>query len=86
MAIPRNVMNIEAPILKLTNFDVFHADMLFEILFGYGETESFNQIFEEVGFEGHNFVLLIGDIFIMLGVIVFMYLPLHFLFRYAARK
>ena len=42
MSIPRNVMNIEAPILKLTNFDIFHADFLFELLFGFGETEPYN--------------------------------------------
>ena len=48
--IPANMYKILGPILMLSNFDVYPTDFLYAFLFGFTETESFDQIFEEAGF------------------------------------
>ena len=42
LAIPLNVHYILGPILKLSNFDVFQTDFIYEKVFGFEETESFD--------------------------------------------
>ena len=65
----------------MANFDVFQADTIFFELFGYGETESFDQIFEDSGYEGCNFVLLTGDLWIISACTLGLFLPLHLVAR-----
>lgn len=65
LSIPVNMFDIFGPLLQLSNFDVFKTDIIYEIIFGFGETEPFDQIFEEAGFEGSNFIVGIGPLFII---------------------
>ena len=48
--IPVNMQDILGPVLLLSNFDVFQTDLLFAVLFGFGESESYDQIFDDSGF------------------------------------
>lgn len=86
LEIPPNVIKIQGPILKLANFDVFQADTIFFELFGYGETESFDQIFEDSGYEGCNFILLTGDLWIISACTLGLFLPLHLVARFLRNK
>ena len=74
------MQDILVPILRLSNFDVFKTDYLYFLLFGFGHTESFDQIFEDAGFEGFNFIVGIGPIFIGL-VLYFTWILLQSLIR-----
>ena len=67
---------ILGPILKLANFEVYPTDSLYNFLFGFTETESFDQIFAEAGIRGSNFIEGTGTLFI--SVVVFLiWLPVQ---------
>jgi len=74
------MQDILVPILRLSNFDVFKTDYLYFLLFGFGHTESFDQVFEEAGYEGSNFIVGIGPIFIGLVLYIF-WIPLQLLLK-----
>ena len=50
-------------ILKLCAFDFFHTELFFEKFFGLENGESFSEIFDDAGIQGHNFIMGIGPIF-----------------------
>lgn len=54
--------------LKISNFDVLPTENIYDYLLTFTETESFNQIFEDAGFEGANFIHLVGGLLIFLVV------------------
>ena len=85
LEIPQNMHDIMGPILKLSNFDVFQTDYLYLVIFGFGETPYFDQVFSDSGFEGSNFVVGIGPIFIMV-VFFLSWVPMQMLMKYIVEK
>ena len=83
--IPVNMHDILGPVLKLSNFDVFQTDWLFEKMFGFGESENFDQIFHDSGFEGSNFIVGIGPIFVIV-VLFLAWLPLQMVMKCMIKK
>ena len=63
IAHPSNSQVIQVTILKLCAFDFFHTEVFFEEVFGLEGGESFSEIFDDAGLEGHNFIVGIGPIF-----------------------
>ena len=66
---PSNVKSILVKMLKLSNFDLYKTETIYTQVFGFLNTEAFNQLFESAGFDTTNFIIGIGPIFI--SVIVF---------------
>ena len=64
--LPENMLVILAEVNKACNFDFYNTETMYETLFGFEETESFSQKFEEAGFEGSNFINQIGPVFIFI--------------------
>ena len=58
---------------------------MYAFVFGFGETESFDQIFHDSGFEGSNFIVGIGPLFIVV-VLFLLWMPLHVLLRHLVAK
>ena len=79
--IPVNLHDILGPILKLSNFDVFQTDLMFAFLFGFQDSESFDGVFDDSGFEGSNFIVGIGPLFVMVVVFV-VWVPLQLLLKW----
>ena len=46
---PENAKVIQLQILKATSFDFFQTEDLFKSWFGFDDTESFNENFDEAG-------------------------------------
>ena len=63
IAHPINSQIIKVTILKLCAFDFFHTEVFFKKIFGLKNGESFSEIFDDAGLEGHNFIMGIGPIF-----------------------
>ena len=61
---PVNVQSVLINILKISNFDLYPTDQIYEKVFDFTETQPFNSLFEETGFESSNFILLTGTLFI----------------------
>ena len=59
-----NIKVIQVTILKLCAFDFFKTEWLYENVFGLEEGESYSDVFDEAGLEGHNFIMGIGPIFL----------------------
>ena len=57
-------------VMLLINGDLFGTDALYEWLFGFGESEHFDNLFLDAGFEGSNFIVGIGPIFLMVVIFV----------------
>lgn len=85
LQIPINMKDVLGPILELTNFDIFHTDDLFLLIFGFGETESFDSVFEDNKFEGSNFIVGIGPLFIII-VFYAVWIPVQVLLKWIIRK
>ena len=49
--------------MKLCAFDFFQTEQVFEKYFGLKPGESFSDIFEDAGLDGHNFIVSIGPVF-----------------------
>ena len=77
---PMNSLIIQVKILDLCNFDFFNTVDLYNSIFKFEEGGSFSQIFEQAGFDGHNFILGIGPMF--LAYVAF---PIFVLFHQLAR-
>ena len=77
--------DVLGPILELTNFDIFQTDWLFLQIFGFGDTESFDSVFEDNKFEGSNFIMGIGPLFIIL-VFYFFWIPAQYLLIYIVEQ
>ena len=60
---PANSQIIQVTILKLCAFDLFNTEVIYTRFFGLKNGESFSEIFEDAGLEGHNFIMGIGPIF-----------------------
>ena len=84
--IPINVSEVLLPIQQLANFDVYQTDTAYEEIFGFGETEPFDQVFEEAEFEGSNFIVGIGPLFIVVVINLLILIPGYYLFRYIRGK
>ena len=76
---PVNAKVISFEILKACSFDFYQTDTIFAELFGFTETESFSDAFEEAGYEGSNFVMGMG--ISLLFVVSF---PFYILFHKAS--
>ena len=61
---PTNSGVIQTEILKATAFDFYHTENLYVKIFGFKETESFSDAFEDAGLSGSNFMIGIGPLFI----------------------
>ena len=81
LLLPENMLVIQIEINKACNFDFYNTENLYMETFSFGETESFSDQFEIAGFEGSNFIIIIGPIF---GFIVL--LPMWFLFKELVRR
>ena len=68
LKIPSNVKSILVTTLKLVNLDVLQTEPSYRYIFGFTDTEPFNQLFDSAGFDSSNFVIGIGPIFAV-GVI-----------------
>jgi hypothetical protein len=62
--LPANVMSVMIEILKLANFDLLRTGWLIDKIFKFSDTPSFSATFEEASYEGSNFILGIGSMFI----------------------
>ena len=78
--IPPNASVIMVEILKACNFELFDSEPYFEY-FNFGDSESYNLIFEESGFSGSIFMPGLGCVFIF--VVLFpAYILFHALMKY----
>ena len=73
---PINMQSVYIATLKISNFDIYHTEDLYKEWFGFKDTESWNQLFEDADISGSNFIILIGPTFI--AVVCF---PLYYLYR-----
>ena len=64
--LPENMLVILSEVNKACNFDFYNTENLYIKMFGFEDTESFSPKFEEAGFEGSNFIISIGPIFIFI--------------------
>ena len=55
--LPANVKAIDFGVLQACTFDFYQTDTLFAEMFGFVETESFSDAFEEAGYGGSNFMI-----------------------------
>ena len=69
---PINVLVVLIQMLQLSNFNLFPTDLMYNTIFDFTETEPFNQVFEEAGFENSNFILLAGP-FLLLVILYFLW-------------
>ena len=60
---PNNAKIIQTTILQLCAFDFFQTEKIYEEVLGLEKGESFSDIFDQAGLEGHNFIIGIGPIF-----------------------
>ena len=60
---PPNTRSILVKMLKLSNFDLYQTEKIYTQMFGFNETEPFNQLFNSSGFDTSNFIIGIGPIF-----------------------
>lgn len=80
LLLPTNIKAILVAINKTCNFDLFKTDDIYAELFGFEDTESFSEKFEENGLDGSNFIIGIGPI--LLFVIYFpVWVIIHFILR-----
>ena len=77
--------DIMGPVLKLSNFDVFQTDYLYAVISGFGETPYFDQVFNDSGFEGSNFIVGIGPLFIMFITFI-VWVPMQMLLKIIVKK
>ena len=63
---PANSQIIQVTILKLCAFDLFNTEEFFTSVLGLKNGESFSEVYEDAGLEGHNFIIGIGPIFFSL--------------------
>ena len=63
---PANAFSIMTMILNLAAFDFFQTDKILNGIFYFKETPSFSQIFDDAGFNGSNFIIGIGPMFLMM--------------------
>ena len=75
LLMPENDYAIKVIIMKLTAFDFFNSEELYNRWFEFGPTPSFSDQFDEAGYGGSNFILGIGPIFLFfIGFLCFMVL------------
>lgn len=81
--LPINVFTVSNKISKLASFDVFRTDIWFFMAFRFSLTKSLSPSFEEAQYEGSNFVVGIGPMFLFM-VFYTVFLGLRFvLLRYS---
>ena len=78
---PENAKVIQLQILKACSFDFFYTEDLYKSMFGFKDSESFNDNFEEAGIEGSNFIIGVGPVFFFI-VIFPIYMCVHKSCRY----
>lgn len=74
--LPINVKAIDFGVLTACTFDFYQTDTIFAQLFGFTETASFSDAFEEAGYEGSNFIMGLGISFAFVIAFPF-YVLLH---------
>jgi hypothetical protein len=62
---PENIKVAFKTLLMLVAFDVFQAQLLFDEMFDFEETPSFNQNFDDSGYGGSNFIEGLGSLYII---------------------
>ena len=78
--LPDNLQVILIEITKTCNFEFYNPEEDYVEWFGFVETESFSEAFEEADMEGNNFIIALGTMFIFV-----MGYPLYILMRSIAR-
>ena len=73
---PPNAQIILISLLKSCSFDLFQTESIYTETFGFKDSESFSELFDEAGLEGSIFVIGIGPIFLF--IILFpIYMAVH---------
>lgn len=62
--LPGNVYVFNSYLSQLNQKDMYPTDIIFEEIFNFTETESPNEHFETLGYEGHNFIDMTGSVLI----------------------
>ena len=78
---PTNANIIMVSILQLTAYDFYQTEELYGEVLGLKQGSSLNPIFENCGFDGSNFIIGIGPLFITY-IIFPLYVLIHRIFRY----
>jgi len=68
--LPSNVFIVNVAILQLASFDLVRFDKVYNFLFNFSETPSFNGVFEESKFIGSNFIIGAGPLFLTIWVYI----------------
>ena len=70
MRLPTNVYTMNVEIMKIASFDIIRTDKINNFLFTFTETPSFSEVFEDSSFEGSNFIIGAGPLFLTICVYV----------------
>lgn len=68
MRLPTNVFILNVEILKIASFDLIRTDKINNFMFTFSETPSFSEVFAESSFEGSNFIIGAGPLFLTICV------------------
>ena len=83
--LPFNARLVLVTVSKIVAFELIPTEEIYAEIFGFEETPSVNQIFEDAKFDGSNFFQLLGLIF-SIQVVYGLYMALHALGRYIVEK
>ena len=79
--IPQNAKIIQIELLKTVSFDIFKTENLYNEWFGFKDSPTFSDAFDEADIQGSNFVIGIGPIFLTVVIFPF-YIMIHACARY----
>ena len=81
---PPNAKIIQIELYKAVAFDFFQTETIYVEVFGFKDSESFNDAFDEAGVQGSTFIIGIGPIFffiIIFPVFIFFHQFVSWLFK-----
>ena len=78
---PTNSKVIQVELFKTVSFDIFDTENIYTSWFGFGDSPTLSDAFEEANMDGSNFILGLGPMF-MIIVIFPLYMMSHRCMKY----
>ena len=82
---PYNAQQVLIAIAKIVAFELIDTEELYADIFGFGETESVNDVFEEAEYDGSNYIQRLGMPFLLIMGFLF-YLLNYFIMKKIVKK
>ena len=68
--LPKHVELVLVTISQIVNFELIPSEEILTWAFGFNESNSLNQVFENAKFDGSIFIMLLGTVFLLQCVFI----------------